>query len=616
MKKYAMTWIALLLMVLVGCDDDRNKHLLADAEACMETRADSARWLLQQVDSAMTDEQQARYALLWTQATHKCHIPLEDDSLINVAVAYYADSRDRHRLALSLLYKGLVHKQNNQVERAVEAFVKSEQAFEGVDDNQYKALLFNHYGALLMNQRMYGGALKYYKESYKYKLLGDSIHYVVSACGQIAKVFNVVDLPDSADVYYKRGMEYAEKCPENRRVKLFLQNYAAFLIDRKHYNEAEQLLMEAEEQADSTYIYNVYSSFATLYYETEEYEKARGYGERMLESKDSMMQCTGYLHLYRIHKRMGEMEKAVRYHDLYRRYDSDITIRRKTAEVAVIPHKQKVLQLVQENRTAHRWQWTWGIGATVVLGIAVWTVRLLKKRHGRQMTEKDCVIDEKERMLALKQSLVQEIEQKLYDLRLELGRLKGTLANQSKTMANLKEDRRKDRAAYNESVKELKRCLKEKDEEYRSGQKAVQTQVRELTKRLNQSEKEQNRWGNEVKDLAAQMEQYELLQRFLLDGGSVRCVLLILELKSGRHNLRYSIKRTEYAELLKQLAEYVRPDIRQRIETDKVLRDKQELACLLLLGFDDMETLRAATNLQPNSVRAYRTQVKAALRGG
>lgn len=400
-----------------------------------------------------------------------------------------------------------------------------------------------------------------------------------------------------------------------KRESSFLQNYAAFLISNKRFDEAEHLLLESKSQVtDSTYIYNVYSSFATLYYETGDYAKALHYGEKMLDSPDSLMQCGGYLHLYRIHRQMDDMKTATHYHDLYRQYDSDITLRRKTAKVAEIPHKMKALRLEEENRTAHRWQWTWGIGAAVVLAIAVWTVGYLKKRHGRQMTEKDSLLDEKERMLALKQSLVQEIEQKLYDLRLELGRLKGTLANQSKTMANLKEDRRKDRAAYNESVKEFKKSLREKDEEYRSEQKAVKAQVGELTKRLNQSEKEQSRWSNEVKELAEQMGQYELLQRFLLDGGSVRCVLLILELKSGRHNLRYSIKRTDYAELLKQLAEYVHPDIRQRIETDEALKDKQELACLLALGFDDMEMLRMATNLKPNSVRTYCTQVRAALK--
>lgn len=62
MKKQIMTWMRILLLVLAGCADEKNNHLLAGAEACMETCPDSARRLLSQVDSVLTHEQQARYA--------------------------------------------------------------------------------------------------------------------------------------------------------------------------------------------------------------------------------------------------------------------------------------------------------------------------------------------------------------------------------------------------------------------------------------------------------------------------------------------------------------------------------------------------------------------------
>lgn len=601
-----MTWMCLLLTGLVGCRDDRNDRLLADAEACMETRADSARWLLQQTDSILTDEQQARYALLWTQAMHKCHIPLEGDSLINVAVEYYSGTDDMHRLAKALLYKGLAHKQLGEMEKAVEAFVSSEQAFEGVDDDQYKALLYGHYASLLMKQNLLTEALGYYKKSYGYKLRGDSIHYIVSACSDIATIYELLNLPDSAKVYYDRGMEYREQISE-KRYSLFAVNYATFLLRSEKYMEAETILRNSEMHiSDSAYIYNVYSSLSTLYYAMGEYEKALPYGEKMQESPDSLIQCVGFLHLYRIHKRLGDLEKAVHYHDLYRRYDSDLTLRRKTAKVAEIPHRMKAYQLAEETRTAHHWQWVWGIGLSAAIVAAVYIIRYLRRKHSIQM-------EAKEGLLSEKQSLLEEIERKLYDLRIELGRVKGSMTNQKKAICSLKEERLKDKEAYDESVKELEEAIREKDEEYKTERKAMQEKYRELAKRVSLSEKEQTRWSNEVKDLTEQMGQYELLQRYLLDGGSIRAVLLILELKNGKPCRNRAVKRTDYAELLKQLADYACPGIRQRIETDEVLRNKQEMACLIALGFDDTEMLRIATNLQPNSVKAYRTQVKKAL---
>ncbi len=615
MKPQKSIWISLLLMVLAGCTTDRNDRLLTDAEACMETQADSARGLLAQMDTVLTERQQARYALLWTQATHKCRIPLENDSLINVAVEYYSRVGDAHLLAKSLLYKGLVHKQNGEIELAAEAFVSSEQTFTGVEDDQYKALLFNHYASLLAKQSLYNDALTYYKKSYHCKLRGDSIHYVVSACSQIARMYEIINKKDSAEIYYKRGMHYADNTSRKEYLYALLQNYAAFLVSDKRFEEAERLLQENQSQmTDSTYIYNVYAAFATLYYETGDYVKARVYGERMLESNDSLVQCGGMLHLYRIHRQLGDMQTATRYHDLYRQYDSDLTLRKKTAEVAEIPHKLHTLRLEHENRVAHRWQWTWGIGAVLTVVMAVGIVKYLRRKHGCQMQAKDALLIEKESLLTEKQTLLQEIERKMYDMKIELGRLKGAISNQSKVVESLKKDRKKDREDYNKSVRDIEEILKEKEKEQKTERKAVQEKYRELNKRINQSEKEQNRYVGKVKELAEQIERYELLQRFLLNGGDMRAVLLVLELKSGQMNRLNTIRREEYAGLLKQLAEYAHPGVRQLIETDPVLRDKQELACLVSLGHHhDMEMLRMATNLKENSVKAYCTQVKAVL---
>ena len=160
-------WMVALLILAGSCTSE-SERWLERAEVSMETDPACAYGCLQQIglaDDGLTDEERARYALLQVQAMHKCRMPLTNDSLINVAVAYYQANNDKHMLAKALLYKGLVHKQNGQVEQAAEAFVASERNFAQVDDNQYKALLSDHYGMLLFNQAMYEKALHYFKLS-------------------------------------------------------------------------------------------------------------------------------------------------------------------------------------------------------------------------------------------------------------------------------------------------------------------------------------------------------------------------------------------------------------------------------------------------------------------
>lgn len=249
------------------------------------------------------------------------------------------------------------------------AFVASEQAFKGVEDNQYRALLCNHYGALLMKQGVYQEALAYYKESYKYNLLGDSLHYVVSACGQIAKLFELTNMPDSAKNYYEQGLECAKRINEGNRKNYYslLQSYASFLSKREEYAHAERLLQECLAQiTDSTNSYTLYSVLTTLYYEKGEYVEALGYGKRILGSNDSLTLCGGYLRLYNIYKGMEQMDSALRYHNLYRQYHSDIVMRQQTAKVAAIPHRMQSLQLATENQVLTGWRLWLTVSLSVV----------------------------------------------------------------------------------------------------------------------------------------------------------------------------------------------------------------------------------------------------------
>ena len=615
MKK---TWCFLLslmgMVVVLSCRPDVNDRLMDRAKACVETCADSSLWYLQQVEPVLTDGQQARYALLWTQAQHKCRIPLVSDSLINVAVRYYTESNNRHQLALSLLYKGLVHKQNHQVEQAVEAFVASELAFEGVEDDQYKALLFNHYGALLMKQEMFDEALEYYKKSYQYQIKGDSVHYIISACGQIATIYKLKHLPDSVEAYYKRGMSYKDSLSDGRKRNyyLLLQGYATFLMGNGNYPEAERLLQEClTNMKDSNYYHALYSALTTLYYEKREYETALTYGWRVIESTDSLTVCGGYLRLYKIYKDMGQMDSAFHYHNLYRQYHSDISMRLQPAKVAAIPHRIKSETLLEENRTAHRWQWVWGIGGVIV---AVGVVKYLRQRHGKQMKVKETLLVEQMERLVEKTLQLEEERRTLSKIHADMGGLKGVVTKQKRTIEELQHEQREMKTQHGHVVKELKNEIKELQDEQTEARKLVKREMDERDGELKLMHEKEKQLQQEMCALVAEVDNSQLLHRFLLDVGNVRPVLLILELKSGRQNSRYPIHRTEYAELLKQLAEYAHPGIREKIETDEVLKGKQEMACLIALGYDDMEMLRMVTNLKPNSVRAYSTQVRTAWR--
>ena len=80
-------------------------------------------------------------------------------------------------------------------------------------------------------------------------------------------LYGVLGMEDSARNYYEKGLSYAdEKEVRSRNYYLLLQNYATFLKEGGEYAEAERLLYEcATGMTDTTYVYTLYSSLASLH---------------------------------------------------------------------------------------------------------------------------------------------------------------------------------------------------------------------------------------------------------------------------------------------------------------------------------------------------------------
>ena len=613
--------VAICLMAM-ACENSQVEQWLIRAEGCMETHSDSAFRCLQYVEGASecSDGQRARYALLRTQAMHKCRIPLENDSLINVAVAYYAESDDRHRLALSLLYKGLVHKQNHQAEQAVEAFVASEQAFEEVDDNQYKALLFNHYAALLMNQDLYEDALEYYRRAYQYELKGDSVHYVVSTCGQIARMYDMLDMKDSARAYYERGLLYKDDlCDGKERIfYLLLQNYAAFLIEGEDYPEAEKLLHEClENMKDSNYLPTLYSALTTLYYEKKELDKALYYGQQILASDDSLTVCGGYLRLYNIYKGMGQMDSAFYYHDLFRQYDSDITLRRQTAKVAAIPNKMKSLQLAEENQVLTDWR-AWLVVSLAIVAMVATTIYIrIRKRHSLEQRAKERELTKSQTSLADTQTSLSDTKNQLAETKVNLGRMKGTLAHQAHAFDRMKRSLEELKRKHQEEIRRLKenvKTLEEDIQEQKSNDRSRNQTESELKQSIKMLGKQLKAHADKLQHVEHQREIDRRIEYFMASGMDAVAVELLLQLRLNKIGaFRYDIRATEHLPLLKVLLEQENPALHQKLD-DSGLDSKKLIMCYLMaLGFDDVEMMARAACVSINSVKAYRKECQAIL---
>ncbi len=604
-KMWLKRLIYLILgLVCAGCVN-KNGQYLALASDCMEVSPDSAIAILRKVENIQEEShsQQAFFSLLWTQARHKCHLPIENDSLITFATNYYMKKGEKHLAAKALLYKGLVHKQRKEVELAAEAFAMSEQWFEGVEDDQYKALLYNHYGALMMGEKSYEESLPYLKKSYYYKLRGDSIHYIMSACASIAKNFRYLNKLDSAQVYFEKGLQYKNAVSPDRYF-VYVKDYANFLRESKEFEKAENLLLECEQNIVDEQRYSVYSSLATLYYEKNDYTKALMYAERMKESTDSLMMRGYYLHLYRIHIQLGNKDVA---HDCYKRYTDihdALQARLKTKEVAVIPHKvEKRMQEVKIRKVSTQRSWLIGaIALLTILSAIVYKVLRTKNqaekslRQAAEMVAKENVTQyERERSEWRKERSEKDVK---------IGNLKSIITHKNQRIERMETENLEKKTTIKELKGEVNRLKVEEEGAQRTekmlkkGMKEQLHRQEELEERLVRLEREQRM--QQLTAYCVQHKEKEKLMELLnvLNGGGTCC-----------------LKNSEYAPLIKMLADKMCPDMTTFVAAHVNNENKRLVCYLIALGFDNIAAIQKLLPLNEKTVKRYYRECEEMMEG-
>ncbi len=156
--------------VISSCEDATINEQMDKAECLMNEKPDSALIILRNIDKTieLSESQNARYALLYSQALDKNYIDETNDSLINIAVEYYNENGTAKEKFLSLYYWGRVCHNSKDYSKAILAYTKAEQLLPDIEDTFIKGLLYNQLAYLYEQYNDYHKALDAYKRAYSY----------------------------------------------------------------------------------------------------------------------------------------------------------------------------------------------------------------------------------------------------------------------------------------------------------------------------------------------------------------------------------------------------------------------------------------------------------------
>jgi len=169
-KIYTLIITLFVSIIFSSCENVAINEQMDKAECLMNEKPDSALIILKNIDKTieLSESQNARYALLYSQALDKNYIDETNDSLINIAVEYYNENGTAKEKFLSLYYWGRVCHNSKDYSKAILAYTKAEQLLPDIEDTFIKGLLYNQLAYLYEQYNDYQKALDAYKSAYSY----------------------------------------------------------------------------------------------------------------------------------------------------------------------------------------------------------------------------------------------------------------------------------------------------------------------------------------------------------------------------------------------------------------------------------------------------------------
>lgn len=169
MKRLICGALLLLAATLCGCSDHpRTTALLAQAEALLAERPDSALQLLRQLPAERLGSRalKARYALLTAEACARAGSDAETDSLLDAAWDYYRNRPDEIRnRCRTRYYQGRSRLRRGDKPGALRLFLEVEEELLRVDEPYYQGLLCLRIGEVHYAELDFAGAYRRFREA-------------------------------------------------------------------------------------------------------------------------------------------------------------------------------------------------------------------------------------------------------------------------------------------------------------------------------------------------------------------------------------------------------------------------------------------------------------------
>ena len=310
---------------------------MQQAEALMNTHPDSALTLLESIADSLAmlpEEARMYHSLLTIQAKDKLYITHTSDSLINRIVSFYENDGDSDRLMMAYFYQGSIYRDMNDAPRALKAF---QQAVDlNVPNLDLLAKTYNQMGTLFMYQGLHDEVIRVNRKAIEAYLSLGKRHKISYFQRDIARMYDMKNIPDSALFYYKEACRTTLSGNDSIRHDEIFSEMGGLLYKRGNLSEAKRILKQMELSGHIRNKAHIYSILGHLYDDLQSWDSSYLYKTKVLEHGSMDKVYSSYVGLSLLEQKKGNPEKAIRYLRLALKLNDSIQRTTQTEAIAKI----------------------------------------------------------------------------------------------------------------------------------------------------------------------------------------------------------------------------------------------------------------------------------------
>ncbi len=401
-RDYVFLFCTCLCLVFQSCNSDQKKVKLIfnEVEKIVGQYPDSALTLLESVQNPyeLDNAQYAKYVLLSVQARDKAYKDIASDTLIFQIKDYFQKENDLNNLALAEFYCGRVLQSQEKFDDAMKMYLDTKKTAEK-EKNFYLCGLSEFFiGELNYNQFIYDEAIVHYENAVTdFSKLSNKYKNQIVSYSCIGNSFLLKESPDSAFVYYYKGLKLAEQYNDSVIQVDIIQNMGVTHLKLGNTNQAKILLRQALSiTTDNVNKTKVYINLARISIQEEKRDSSLYYSNLALDlsGNNNSLRTSVYRLMSKIEESSGNYQKSLDYHKQYSKSLSFVLEEKENNNILDIQKKYD-FELLQSANKKLVIQRLW-ILIMLILVIAISIFIIYRNR-----------IQNKEALLAAKQQIYQ-----------------------------------------------------------------------------------------------------------------------------------------------------------------------------------------------------------------